>query len=889
VYLRFNTRITHKCFTLSSLRGMTVTRNSVRSTIAAQVSERQGVNVPIQEAIVHEQQQDVVEGKTGRGARHKIGTRRLGEYASEIPRAALTAKLPTKKKVASPKKQVTVDPQNPDILRDSTTNRPLYALMAQRKKNKPLRIVEVGVALDSPNDKDIADDSFDYQPKGPSTRTGRNKPGIAHLHTDRARARSAEERLADDTDENTIPNYRIHRTNSKDSVPRIGNLKTTGLDDESITNRLSPPALIDGGGGLQESMDRVNLKYKEVNQNILPTLAEPFEGLNMGSDYRQKGSPRRSRSSKDDITDRSNKSRSSIGNGRGNNHIPGERKSSHSQRRTSHNPDGNGDDDGDDSPSSSGEGDRHEVYDGSSIENSSILTEDGTRFREMFDNDPNKFTSSMNIPHWVMWTAGIRRIDHRYVIINTLGLNSLPAFTFIKEDSVIRMSKAIKKSHHIQLSEVELAMIWTAIGIVQMALMNKKPVTATSVKELVTPEELVRAYNINELNKTKNSTMEDIKPPTTVILNNSSWKNWYQQLLGYFKVHPNCTKETSLYYVIREPLSPERIEKLSEEERRAYVMAHDETSAVYLRDRTQVWGILHSQLNGQGAYGHIKPFEANCDATSAMNALRRAYGGASMRNSRLREAYDKIASISYEGNERSFPFSKFIEVLLTNYQTIEDYDARVSDRNKITHLIKRINVRSTQVEMAIHNIQDDMDKNSDIKFDDIWPRIQTAITGSDTSKVKKGISSINTRNTGREKGKGKDRNGKKVRFDNKKTENGVDYSDVTSQFTREQWEALSDKTRAYIQKTRKRLRRSGGTPKKNGKDGRDHNGSGKKNIAALEQLKSYIDEKFSNVSLVGTGGKIKGNHKKDGNTDNSDTESYYDEPQSKKNRKSRRS
>ena len=368
--------------------------------------------------------------------------------------------------------------------------------------------------------------------------------------------------------------------------------------------------------------------------------------------------------------------------------------------------------------------------------------------------------------------------------------------------------------------------------------------------------------------------------------------------MGYFKVHPNSTKETSLYYVIREPLSQDRIDKLTLEEKRVYYFTHDEPSAVYLRDRAQVWSILHSQLSGQGAYGHIKPFESNCDATSAMNALRRAFEGASMRNSRLREAYEKIAATSYDGNERSFPFSKFIEILLSNYQTIEDYDSKVSDRNKITHMIKRINVRSTQVEMAIHNIQEEMDKNDTIKFDDVWPRIHTAITGSDVTKSKRSnISSIDANGTGRNSdGKYKSRKGKKVRFSDKKVENGIDYTDVFTKFTTEQWNALSSKAKAYITKGRK-LKRQRGSSKSNKWDGtqRDRQGLGsnlKRNVAAMKELKSYLDDKFSNVSLVASGvGKKSELSRKDGNrtNDDSDEDQYYDEPQSRKFKKNKRS
>ena len=281
-------------------------------------------------------------------------------------------------------------------------------------------------------------------------------------------------------------------------------------------------------------------------------------------------------------------------------------------------------------------------------------------------------------------------------------------------------------------------------------------------------------------------------------------------------------------------------------------------------------------MNGQGAYSHIKPYESNCDATSAMNALRKAYEGSSMRNSRLREAYEKVSATTYEGNERSFPFSRFIEVLLTNYQIIEDYDKGMSDRHKITHMIKKINVKSTQVDMAIHNIQEQMDKDEDIRFDDAWPRIQTAITGSIDPKSKKsGIAIVET--DGKKNGKrGK---GKRVSFDNKRIENGIDYTDVNTQFTSEQWKSLSKKARMYITKGRKQ--------DKSGRKQRKSDEKSKRSVAAMQELKQYFDQKLSNISIVSTESKTKSGSKRDQLDDeDSDGEVYYNEPQ-KRNKKKR--
>jgi hypothetical protein len=440
-------------------------------------------------------------------------------------------------------------------------------------------------------------------------------------------------------------------------------------------------------------------------------------------------------------------------------------------------------------------------------------------------------------------------------------------------------------------------MVWTAIRIVQSALIQGKSVTPTTVKALVTVDELVRTHHMNELNKSTSSTVDDIKPPSVSALTNSTWKNWYQQIVGYFKAHPNSTKETSLYYVIREPLSPEQMGRLSDQERRAYDFTQDPASYSYLTDRSRVWGILQHLLSGQGAYAHIKEYEHSRDATSAMSALRKAYEGSSMKNARLREAYDVIANLSYEGNERSFPFSRFIETLLINYQIIEDYDTRMSDRNKISQMIKKINVRSTAMDMAIHNIQEEMDKGDDVRFDNMWPWIQNAIAGSDTKgKKTSNVSQTGTHHDKRGKGRGSSTDGSRtrVRFDRKKVENGVDYTDVNTQFTEKQWLTLSPKTRVWITKRRHALN------KKREKHDGAHDGKKRerRNVSQVKVVpQDYINQAIEKTvaALTSNGGRVggaqsKSRHHKSQQDDDSDAcwedrTGYYDEPQPRSNGK----
>jgi len=339
--------------------------------------------------------------------------------------------------------------------------------------------------------------------------------------------------------------------------------------------------------------------------------------------------------------------------------------------------------------------------------------------------------------------------------------------------------------------------------------------------------------------------------------------------------------------------------RLSDQEKRVYDFTHDIGSYSYITDRSRVWGILQHLLSGQGAYAHIKEYEHSRDATAALNALRRAYEGSSMRNARLREAYEVISSLSYEVNERSYPFSRFIETLLINYQIIEDYDTRVSDRNKISQMIKKINVRSTAVDMAIHNIQEDMDKVEEVKFDEMWPRIQNAIVGTDTrGKKMSNVSQTSTQRgrKGKGRGKGTDGSSNRVRFDKSRVENGVDYTDVNTQFTDKQWAALSPKTRDWINDKRRALR------KKREKQSNLQNGKKRErqNVSQLKMLtQEYVNQAIEKTVAALTSTSNKGNSEKgkshtsqqqdDGSDANwNDRNNYYEEPQPRSNKKKSR-
>jgi len=861
-----------------------------------------------------------------KGSRKKISTARLGDYVDTVPAAVLRARLPSKKKKIPRDEKVTIEPEK---ARRKMKN------LAEKAINRHKDKVNTTTQIYPLEDDDLSDthlsegerkDEFSYiDTEGVRVVI----PLPAHLSTSGqkaslyARARTDEERLWDEAQ------GAAEEQESRDPIVQqvvTQNLKTTGLDDVSTTSKRTQRDGVPTSRKLPNGNDTHSCNLSKLSEasssqrartpikiaGNKKTVSKPAGDIIDNSQitrrsmsqvlqiYKGLVSQQGAETTRDrDDPDRNKDNRSQRTKKSGEGNLDSTIRVSSQRERHPHespgkgNPDGAGGDDGDDS-GDGGDGHHSTSSDGSEDDVTNPSIPESVEIKDQVrKDDPNRNTATMSIPHWILWTAGVKTSLHRYAIIKILGLNQLSTFTFIKEDGVVRVAKVLRKDYKIFLSEAEVTMIWTAIRIVQMALMNKKTVNHDTIRSLITIDEIVRAYNLNELSKSKASTMDDVKPPSIVILTSDTWVAWYQQLIGYFKVHPNCTKETSLYYVIREPLGDMDMLKLSSEERKVYDFDHNENSDVYIRDRTQVWSILHSQLNGQGAYGHIKPYESSCNATAAMEALRRAFEGASMRNARLSSAYDRIAALTYEGNA-NFPFARFIETLITNWQIIEKYDkGQYSERHKITEMIGKIKVKSTSVEMAIHNIKEEVDRSESIKCDDMWPRIQTAITGTETSKGRgRNISHVDSNEGGgRQNGKSpKGKDGRKVRFQDKKTENGVDYTDVNAKFTTSQWNALSPKTRSYIVKQRSILRKR---QEKNGKKkgGKEGQGDHTKNGSDGFDIQKYIDKRLQKIAAMTQSDKRSDDKKKtrrvqDEYVDDDDT--FYDEPRknTKKNRRS---
>ena len=447
--------------------------------------------------------------KIGKGARVKVGTKRLGEYVENIPQSAVRARLPTRKK---------------DVVTKSKT-----VARTAPKKDKPKRLAEKAMNKGKGGVDTLATPADEGAERSPYRKLMQKYP--VDLYP-RASAGDGGSVTVDDfmsIQSSTGERVRIP-AKLVDPVlfSNIGNLKTVGLEDpERATVRQEKSVR-------SNRTDTQGSKKSSSKYQLLDDHPEDARLRDKQRTPERTGGSRASNKERADGTGRPSQFRSGGGGGGGgggddssSNGDSNVTPSTHGHRR--------GDLDTDNSSI---------VSDESGYDIRSLVTENGSRYRDMFRDDQNAKTDTMDIPHWILWTAGIRRVDVRYLIISTLGLNSLVSFTFVREEAVVRMSKTVRRAHKVNLSEVEMAMVWTAVKIVQMALLNKKEVDNESIRKLVTSDELVRVYNMNELSKSKSSTMDDVKPPTVVTLNNSSWKNWYQQIVGYFKVHPNSTKET---------------------------------------------------------------------------------------------------------------------------------------------------------------------------------------------------------------------------------------------------------------------------------------------------------------------------------------------------------
>ena len=278
-------------------------------------------------------------------------------------------------------------------------------------------------------------------------------------------------------------------------------------------------------------------------------------------------------------------------------------------------------------------------------------------------------------------------------------------------------------------------------------------------------------------------------------LKDAKWVEWNITLHNYLMAKKGING-IPLAYVIRKPIPPGTMfPTLSREQQLLY--AAPLTGPAFVQDNKAVFTVLNTCCMEQNATNWIQPkHKRSSDGRAAMEDLRRHYDGTDGRFKRKSQA-DAALEVLHYTHEHSLPFSTFSSRMKKHFDTIKYCDPPgVSAQTQIAMLLKKIRTTNVSLLSAIANIRMDPVKYCD--FDTAAHELSTQIAIIFPSKSggngpgghrKRDIASLQKGNGGN--GGGRGYNIQKV--NGRDTINGVDVTDRTREFTKDEWYKLPRK------------------------------------------------------------------------------------------------
>ena len=283
------------------------------------------------------------------------------------------------------------------------------------------------------------------------------------------------------------------------------------------------------------------------------------------------------------------------------------------------------------------------------------------------------------------------------------------------------------------------------------------------------------------------------------LLKDAKWVEWNITLQNYLMAKTGING-IPLYYVIQEPIPAGVVfPTLSREQQLLY--AAPLTGPAFVQDNKAVYTVLNTCCIEQNATNWIQAkHKRSSDGRAAMEDLRRHYDGTDGRFKRKSQA-DAALEVLHYSHEHSLPFSTFSSRMKKHFDTIEYCDPPgVSDQTQIAQLLKRIRTTNVSLLSAIANIR--MDPVKYCNFDTAAHELSTQIAIIFPSKSggagqgghrKRDVASLQRGGGGGKGGGGGGRGYNIQKNGNRDMANGVDVTDRTREFSKDEWYKLPRK------------------------------------------------------------------------------------------------
>lgn len=256
--------------------------------------------------------------------------------------------------------------------------------------------------------------------------------------------------------------------------------------------------------------------------------------------------------------------------------------------------------------------------------------------------------------------------------------------------------------------------------------------------------------------------------------------------------------------MIRKPRNADSPPFESLEEERTYEIAH--RGAAYTKDNQKVYEILTQLLSGTMAWTWISSYESSKNGRGAVQALRTHYDGPGQVEKRLAYAQGILNNIHYK-SERQYSFENYVTKLSEAFEILKDNQIPKQEREKVDYLLNNIRNDSHVILAAKTNVK--MNPNTRTNFQlavDHMSELIGATFAHASNEGKIPARNVSRVETGRGGRGGRGRGGRGGRGNKggrgDKYNNGVDISDMTRDFTKQEWFKLSIDVRQQIKEAR---------------------------------------------------------------------------------------
>jgi hypothetical protein len=331
---------------------------------------------------------------------------------------------------------------------------------------------------------------------------------------------------------------------------------------------------------------------------------------------------------------------------------------------------------------------------------------------------------------------------------------------------------------------------------------------------------------------------DDTKIDAPGKLKPADWQQWELKLINFLQSLSGASG-VPLNYVVRKEV-PAGYTFANDQE--ALVHSSPLVGTVFNEDNRKVFGIIKQSVADTTNWDWIKTLNRAQNGRGAIELLRAHFDGPGEVEKRIANANQAMESLHYI-KESTFPFSSYVTGLNACYKTLEEAGEPITERNKVSIMLKGISNQNPYMAAAIQSVRTRTETKNDFTAasNDLGEQIAIIFPGElrrsggtrGGGRRMAGVGRGNFRGGrgggGRGHGRGNYQGGRGGgggyrggqgrgpargggRGENNRImADGIDITDVTRSFADNEWSTLSSESRRHVHEERERKRqRTGG-------------------------------------------------------------------------------